>query len=267
MHISNKIQSFTYLGGKFSLLPWLLPKLPETKHFVDVFGGSAVVLLNRDQAPIETYNDINKKIVNFFQVLRRDPETLINQLQLVPYSRFEYDHAFYTDGETEIEQAIKFFIRTQQSIYAAGAQDKVKGWAASVRESRVSISEKTYKFLKAVNGLYEVSERLRQVQIECRDFRFILKSYDDPNTLFYCDCPYDMTFRSSSKYEFEFASQDYHDLFYWAKKAKGKVAISGYNSPFMCELFGGGYFNFHEGPKRKNNMSNKEAYECLWTNY
>jgi DNA adenine methylase len=265
MHIPGQIATFTYLGGKFSVLPWLLPKLPITKHFVDVFGGSAVVLLNRDQSQIETYNDINHKVVNFFKVLREKPEELIKQLQLTPHSKFEYDHAWYSDSDNDVEKSRKFFIRTQQSIHAAGAQDKVKGWAASVRDSRVSISEKTHKWIKAVNGLWEVAERLKQVQIECRDFRFLLKSYDDPQTLFYLDSPYRMTLRSSTKYEFEFQQQDYFDMHYWCKKLKGKVAISGYDEPFMRELFTD--FNFHQGPKRKNNMSEKEAYECLWTNY
>jgi DNA adenine methylase len=265
MHIKTQIHSFTYLGGKFSLLPWLLPKLPDCKHFVDVFGGSAVVLLNRKQSPIETYNDINHQVVDFFKVLREQPEALVNALQLTPHSRYEYDEAWISESDNAIEKARKFFIRTQQSIHAAGAHDKVKGWAASLTQSRVSISEKTHKWINAVNNLYAVAERLKQVQIECSDFRFIMKSYDNADSLLYLDAPYDMTFRSSSRYLFEFAKQDFFDMHYWCKNSKSKVAVSGYNTPFMMDLFKN--FNFHEGPKRKNNLSDKEAFECLWTNY
>lgn len=265
MHIKNQIQSFSYLGGKYSVLPWLLPKLPACNHFVDVFGGSAVVLLNRDPDPIETYNDINHQVVNFFKVLRSQPEELVRLLELTPHSKYEYDHGWITETDSEIEKARKFFIRTQQSIHAAGAHEKVKGWAASLSQSRVSISEKTHKWITAVNGLYEVAERLKHVQIECRDFRFIMKAYDHPDNLLYVDSPYDMTFRSNSKYLFDFIRQDFFDMHYWCKKAKGKVAVSGYHTPFMKELFAD--FNFHEGPKRKNSLSKKEAYECLWTNY
>jgi len=265
MYIKGQISTFTYLGGKFSILPWLLPQLPVVKHFVDVFGGSAVVLLNRQQSPIETYNDINHKVTNFFEVLRREPDELIRLLQLTPHSRYEYENAWHLDTNTPVEKARKFFIRTQQSIFAAGAQDIVKGWRSSMSESRVSISEATHKYLKAVNGLWEVAERLKQVQIECRDFRFILKAYDSKDTGFYLDCPYDMTHRSSTKYEFEFQQQDFFDMQYWCKQAQGKVAISGYDTPFMRDLFAD--FNFIPGPKRKNNRSEKEAFECLWTNY
>lgn len=265
MHIKNLIPSFTYLGGKFSVLPWLLEKLPPAQHFVDVFGGSGVVLMNRKPDPIETYNDINHKLVNFFNVLRNNGEELVRSLELTPHSRSEYDNAWFDETDSQVEQARKFFIRTQQSIMAAGAQDIVKGWASSIHSSRVSISEKTRKWIGGCNNLWTIAERMKGVQIECHDFRFILKSYDSAGTLFYLDSPYDMTHRSSTKYEFEFQQQDFYDMHYWCKKAIGKIAVSGYDSPFMRELFCD--FQFHEGPLRKNNKSTKEAVECLWTNF
>lgn len=266
MHISTQMATFNYHGGKFSYLPWLMPLTNVAcKHRIDVFGGSAVWLLNQPPAPIETYNDINGRVVNFFRVLRDKPDELIPLLEMTPHSKKEYDDAWFIEEDTDVEAARKFFVRTQQSIWAAGAQEKVKGWAASLHDSRCKISEKTHRWLKSVAGLQYVVERLKQVQIECRDFRFIMKHYDGPDTFFYLDSPYDSHFRSSTAYTFDFKDQDFIDMHYWAARAKGKVAISGYNTPFMQELFKD--FNFHHGPKRKNNRSVKEAYECLWTNY
>jgi DNA adenine methylase len=265
MHISNQIKPFIYHGSKFSYLPWLLPLLPKTKHFIDVFGGSAAVLLNREPSPIETYNDINGKVVNFFRVLRSQPQDLIDQLLLTPYSKKEYADAWFSEEDTPLEQARKFFIRSQQSIWAAGAQDQVKGWAASINDSRAGKSEKVQRWMNAVVGLDAVVKRLLNVQIECRDFRFILSKYDGTDRLFYLDSPYDMHFRSSTPYEFDFKNQDFFDLHHFAKNSKGLVAISGYNSPFMLDLFSD--FHFTQGPMRKNTRSDSEAYECLWTNY
>lgn len=265
MNISTQTRSFTYLGGKFSVLPWLLTLLPECKHFVDVCSGSGVVTLNRKPSPIETINDINYNIVNFFKVLRDHPQELISKLELVPHSRYEYDNAWDDESGGGISRAISFFIRTQQSIYAAGAQDKTKGWTMALVQSRCSISEKTNKWITAVNGLWEVVERLKHTQIECRDFRYVLKNYDSPGTLFYVDPPYDMQFRSSTKYQFEFHLQDFQELQEWCKRVKGKVAVSGYNSDFMRDLFKD--FNFHQGPERRNTRTKTIAHECLWTNY
>lgn len=265
MYISTQKSSFNYLGGKYSVLPWLLPMLPECYHFVDVFGGSGVVILNRKPSPIDTYNDINRGVVNFFRVLKESPQELIARLELTPHSRFEYNEAWDNENLSNVERAEKFFIRTQQSIFAAGAQSQLKGWASSLKESRVSISEKTHKWIRAVPKLWEIAERFKHIQIEEKDFRFMLRKYDSEGTLFYLDSPYDQTFRSETKYQHEMIEQDFVDMRDLCLQSRGKVAVSGYGSDFMKELFAD--FNFYQGPLRKNNKSDKKAYECLWTNY
>jgi DNA adenine methylase len=62
--------AFGWYGGKFNHLEWLLPRLPEAHHYCEPFAGSATVLLNREPSPVETYNDIDGDVVNFFRVLR-----------------------------------------------------------------------------------------------------------------------------------------------------------------------------------------------------
>jgi len=58
---------FGWYGGKFSHLEWLLPLLPVAHHYCEPFAGSAAVLLNRELSPVETYNDIDGDVVNFFR--------------------------------------------------------------------------------------------------------------------------------------------------------------------------------------------------------
>ncbi len=66
----KKLILFAWYGGKFSHLDWLLPLLPSCHHYCEPFAGSAAVLLNRPPSPIETYNDLDGEVVNFFRVLR-----------------------------------------------------------------------------------------------------------------------------------------------------------------------------------------------------
>src|SRR3972149_6019452 len=68
--VRRKLIAFGWYGGKFSHLDWLLPLLPKCHHYCEPFGGSAAVLLNKEPSPIETYNDIDGEVVNFFRVLR-----------------------------------------------------------------------------------------------------------------------------------------------------------------------------------------------------
>lgn len=266
MHNSAYTNTFTYLGSKFSILPWLLPKLPRTKSFVEVFGGSMVVTINREPSPIETYNDINSRVVNFFRVLRTQPDELITSLHLTPYSIQEYDEAWIVDTDTPLEAARKFFVRIRQSYLAAGGQNRRKGWQVATRESRCKISEAVNKYLASVDGLAELVNRLKVVQIENRQWDYVMKAYDTKQTLFYCDPPYDLEKRSGGNdYEFDFTEQDHHALHEQCRQTTGLIAVSGYDSDFMKDLWKD--FQFTKGPVRKNNRTNRTVHECLWTNY
>lgn len=68
--------AFAYYGAKNGLLAELLPLLPASDHYCEPFAGSATVLLNRKPSPIETMNDLNGDLVNFFRVLRDQPGEL-----------------------------------------------------------------------------------------------------------------------------------------------------------------------------------------------
>src|ERR1700680_2894609 len=81
---------FGWYGGKFNHLDWLLPLLPAAHHYCEPFSGSAAVLLNRIPAPIETYNDVDGEVVNFFRALRDQPDELARAIALTPFSREEF---------------------------------------------------------------------------------------------------------------------------------------------------------------------------------
>src|SRR3954469_20339878 len=75
---------FGWYGGKFNHLDWLLPLLPDAHHYCEPYSGSGAVLLNRGPSPVETYNDIDGDVVNFFRVLRDRPDELIRSIALTP---------------------------------------------------------------------------------------------------------------------------------------------------------------------------------------
>ena len=77
------------------------------EHYCEPFGGSAAVLLNSDPSPIETYNDIDGEVVNFFYVLRDQTDALIKAIALTPFSREEFEIAISepTEGLSNLERA------------------------------------------------------------------------------------------------------------------------------------------------------------------
>lgn len=259
---------FGWYGGKFSHLSWLLPLLPKCHHYCEPFSGSAAVLLNRIPSPVETYNDIDGDVVNFFRVLRDRSEELIRSCALTPFSREEYYQAINGSviGISDIERARRFFIRARQTRTGLAQTASLGRWANCKNTSRGGMSGVVSRWLGGIAGLDEVAERLLRVQIENRPAVELIKLYDSPSTLFYCDPPYVHSTRGDSKaYGFEMSNEQ-HKLFAdTLASVKGKVAVSGYRCNLMDDLFDGWYR--YDAPSKKIHSTKDQRQESLWTNY
>ena len=140
--MSSKKIAFGWYGGKYSHLDWLLPLLPYTKHYCEPFGGSAAVLINRKPSPVETYNDIDGEVANFFRVLCEQKEELLEAIGLTPFSREELRIAVNgkTEDLTELERARRFFVRARQ-VRTGLAQTASEGrWAHCKLTSRAGMA-------------------------------------------------------------------------------------------------------------------------------
>src|SRR3990170_90755 len=122
---------FGWYGGKYNHLNWLLPLLPKTHNYCEPFGGSAAVLLNREPSPVETYNDIDGEVVNFFRVLRDQKDKLTEALALTPFSREEFYWAVTDYGPhlSDLERARRFFVRARQVRTGLAQTASLGRWA------------------------------------------------------------------------------------------------------------------------------------------
>jgi len=265
----NKKIAFGWYGGKFSHLDWLLPLLPPAQHFCEPFGGSAAVLINRNPAPVETYNDLDGEVVNFFKVLRTQPEELIRAIGLTPFSRKEFEFAIEHEDDkklSDLERARLFFVRARQ-VRTGLAQKASSGrWANCKLTSRAGMSGAVSRWLGSVEGLPQIVERLLRVQIENAPAVEVIRRYDSPETLFYCDPPYAHDARRDiNAYKFEMKNEAHRELAEVLKNIKGMAAVSGYESSLMKELYKG----WHKiiGPVKNINSVRQPRQEILWINY
>ena len=181
---SGKHIAFGWYGGKYSHLDWLLPLLPETLHFCDVFGGSAAVLINRNPAPVETYNDLDSELVTFFRVLRDQKEALIEAIGLTPFSREELARACTEPavGLPDLERARRFFVRARQVRTGLAQTASAGRWAHCLLTSRAGMAGAVSRWLGSIEDLSAIAQRLLRVQIENAPALEILARYDSPET-------------------------------------------------------------------------------------
>lgn len=264
----RKLIAFGWYGGKFSHLAWILPLLPTSHHYCEPFAGSAAVLLNRPPSPVETYNDIDGEVVNFFTVLRTHKDQLIEAIGLTPFSREEFSRACTSNGKPvpPLERARQFFVRARQVRTGLAQTASLGRWANCKNTSRAGMSGAVSRWLGSVESLPQIAMRLLRVQIENRPATEIIRLYDDPGTLFYCDPPYPHETRGDTKsYGYEMTDDQHRDLARSLARVIGKAAVSSYRCDLMDAIYKG--WRRVESPAKSCHSIKKPRREVLWMNY
>ena len=265
----KRMIAFGWYGGKFSHLDFILPNLPEDdRHFCDVFGGSAAVIINRRPAPVETYNDIDSEVVNFFRVLR-DPdagEQLIKAIALTPFSREELVRALELAGDP-LERARRFFVRARQTRTGLAQTSSEGRWAHCLLTSRAGMAGAVSRWLGSVEGLSEIVQRLQRIQIENAPALEVIERYDSVDTLFYIDPPYVHEARGDSKaYGAEMSNDDHRELAEMLSGIEGRAAVSGYRTALYDDLYDESWRRVDAAPKTCHSVRQLRQ-ESLWLNY
>lgn len=200
------------------------------------------MLLAKPKSNVEVFNDIDKQLVNFYQIIRNQStlKKLLRLLSVTLVSRSDFEDAL-TYTEDAVESARRLLIRNRQSFSALGLR-----WSYSVKDSVGGSATTVRRWHASVQRLIPVHQRFQQVQIENLDFRSVLKRYDTPETLFYIDPPYLKETRVSGSYHYELNEQDHIDLVQILMTLQGKVVLSGYANKLYeaLELAGWQRFDF-----------------------
>ncbi|MDS0525908.1 DNA adenine methylase [Clostridium sp. SHJSY1] len=242
--------------------------------FVDIFAGSGIVSLNVEK-PIIIYNDINKKLINFFNVLRdyELSEKLVRRLSLTLYSKGEYE---LLQSQLDIncgmvENAAKFYVATMQSINASGAMIKKQTWRNSKSKSRRGMAQCVSSWLRNIDeNLPDVVEKFREMQVTNYDVFECIDKYDKENVVFYFDPPYIQDERIYKKvYSNEFTLKNHKELINKLLTLKGKSVISGYDSSIYDNLVENGWRKEIIKSKTSATINNKkrinrDSNEVIW---
>jgi DNA adenine methylase len=230
-----------YHGGKGRLAEWIVSLLPAHRVYVEPFAGSAAVLLTKPRSTHEILNDIDGDVVNFYRVLREQPEDLERACRLTPYARDEFALATITteDDLTDLERARRWWVRINQSFAHTGSN--ATGWSTSI----IRGSNNARTVLNRMDRFAAVAERLATVTIENRDALEVLDRYATADGVIYADPPYLLSTRSGEgrrrpggDYPHEFGTDDDHrrlaDVLH---ASSATVLLSGYHSTLYDELY------------------------------
>jgi DNA adenine methylase len=252
--------AFRLYGGKWLIARWIIEHFPPHAHYVEPCGGAASVLLQKPPSELETYNDLSGDIVNFFRVLRDNPDELIAAIELTPWSRAEYERALKPNKANPVESARRFWCRQQMSIHA-GTCGQSRGMRFCKRTAyRVPELKKRERIL---DSLRSTAVRLRDVQIENRPALEVIQRYAKPDALLYVDPPYPGNLRTEQRrYDLEWTAEDHRRAAELLRASPGYTVLSGYACPLYHDLYEAHGWRRADHPARNN--SGNVRMESIW---
>lgn len=262
-----------YPGAKSYMVQHIVPLIPPHDVYVEPFCGMANVLLNKPRSPVEVINDLSHRVTRFWKVVRDHGEEFHRRLQLTPYSAVEFGSSVVLDTDDEIEAARKDYVSWRMSFGANGQSfsetiHRVRGKSNDV--AKIGFADNVSGYLSAIDlELPRVLERLRGVQIICRDALEVIPKWDGRDVLFYIDCPYVHSTRSCAKlYDHEMNADQHRAMAGVLHACQGKVIVSGYPSQLYRELFADWKaIEIDMAMHAAGGEEKSRATEVLWMNY
>lgn len=246
-----------YPGAKNRIAPWICEYIPVHDVYLEPFAGSLAVLFNKKRSHIETVNDLDGEIVNFFRVLRDRENELIRNIILTPFAREEYKKA-YESTDDELERARRFAIKCWMGF---GCGNLYQNGFKSGQQTNSPNPAKAWGELP--NTLEQAAERLKGVQIENLPAVELIKRYDTKDVFIYADPPYLHGTRKNHLYKYEMKDSEHVELLEILTKHPGRVMLSGYDNDLYNDILKG----WNKVQKNTLAEGGRRRIETLWMNY
>jgi len=255
-----------YYGGKQRIATKIIKYLPKHTVYVEPFCGGAAVFFAKPLPKTtsnnhyrECLNDVDGNLVNFYQVMQsNERRALLQRIMQTPYARKCYEQARTLKQHdvviSTVDRAWAYYININMSFGNAYSG----GWGVDLYGRN---SAKTWENRK--KRLLQAAYRLQGVYLECKDALDVIKQWDSPQTLFYCDPPYVDTRQG---YVHTYSIEQYKALIVLLQQIKGSFMLSGYKTPHVPPWWPKVEFTARmsavNGKLRKG--INTRRTECLW---
>lgn len=217
----------TYYGGKQKLASVIVPMIPEHILYNEPYFGGGAIFFDKATSEIEVINDTNKELINFYEVLQNDFISLEKRVRITLHSRRMHQDAevIYDNPHlfTKIDRAWAVWVLASQSFCS-----KLNGsWGYD--KSKNTTTKKIINKGRMLTEEYAI--RLQNVQLECSNAVYIIKSRDTKDSFHYCDPPY---FNSTCGHYAGFSEQDMRELLDTLAVVQGKFLLSSYPSELLA---------------------------------
>ena len=219
-----KLKGLGYYGGKagYGKAEWIASLLPWERDtmYVEPFAGMLGVLLAREPVKNEIVNDLDGNLVNWWRVVREQPDEFGWLVETMPHSRDEYNQALARlndESLSAINRALAFHTCISQSVMHTTASGP-KQWRRVLNTRTGSLGRWRSERVAAL------AERVWNVQLEnCDALDLLCKMETRESAVIYCDPPYASANTTPYLYNVDVTEMERS-----LQRQQGRVLVSGY---------------------------------------
>ncbi|MFT5234761.1 MAG: DNA adenine methylase [Shewanella sp.] len=245
--MSKKQRAFLkWAGGKFKLIETLIEHLPAGQRLVEPFVGAGSVFLNTDY-PSYLLCDINKDLINLYQIVQRDPEQYITAAKALFVPEMNEKEAYYRI-RAEFNLSTDPFLRSVYFLYMN--RHGFNGLCRYNRKGGFNVPFGSYKKpYFPEKEIYAFSEKSQRAEFKCIGYEEAFELIRDGDVV-YCDPPYAPLSTTASFTTYVGAGFSLDDQALLARKSRHTaidrgfpVLISNHDIPLTRELYHGATFS------------------------
>ena len=256
-----------YVGGKFYIKDWIISFFDYSKDcYIELFGGGGHILLAKPPHKIEIFNDNDKLLINLFKIIREKGEKLAEELEKIPYSREIFNEFKKSDWDKldDFEKAVRWYYILKNSFSGS-----LRSWSYGF------IKNNAKAYFNSLYLLKEMKKRIKNVQIECKDYKDIIKSITkekQKNIMIYADPPY----INANYYNTSWTLEDHKEFAEIMNNLDCSIAISYYKTKEIIEWYPKNKWHYNYKKTKKHSYgitkdakqnTKPNATELLLTNY
>lgn len=204
----------------------ILPLIPDHNLYCEPFAGGAAIFFAKEPSEVEILNDTNRELINFYRVVQSDFTSLEKEIKITLHSRDLHRKAcvIYNNPDmfSELKRAWALWVLSTQGF--AGQLDSSWGYDIKKNATPKKLENKKEAFT------IDLAIRLQQVQIECADALYIIRSRDNDRAFFYVDPPY---YNSDMGHYDGYSLDDFEGLLKLLSGIQGKFLLSSYPSVIL----------------------------------
>lgn len=216
-----------YYGGKQQLADRIISLIPKHKIYCEPFAGGAAVFFHKQPSEVETLNDTNHELINFYEVCKLDFEALEREISITLHSRELHHRASIIYNNPDKFDKIK----RAWAVWVLSCQSYLSKFNGTWGYDRLGSTTKNVSN-KRDNFTWQYARRLERVQLECDDALKVIRRMDTIETFFYCDPPYVDT--DQGHYD-GYSQDDFDALITVLERIEGKFLLSSYPNEHLYE--------------------------------